>query len=173
MYKIIGADQKEYGPVSAEQLRQWLNEGRVNGHTKVQAANTAEWKTLAEIPEFAALLPKAPPPPLPSARPVPITPLPPKPGNSSLAVWSMVTGICSFLCCCGWFVLAPTSIVLGAVALSRLKNHPEMTGRGFAIAGIVIGVVSILFYGAGSIIAFMDPELMDKVRKLQNNFPQQ
>jgi len=26
MYKIIGADQKEYGPVSADQLRQWLGQ---------------------------------------------------------------------------------------------------------------------------------------------------
>ena len=36
MYKIIGADGKEYGPVSTEQLRQWLLEGRVNSHTQVQ-----------------------------------------------------------------------------------------------------------------------------------------
>jgi hypothetical protein len=27
-YKIIGADLMEYGPVSAEQIRQWINEGR-------------------------------------------------------------------------------------------------------------------------------------------------
>ena len=29
MYKIIGGDQKEYGPVTAEQLRLWVTEGRV------------------------------------------------------------------------------------------------------------------------------------------------
>ncbi|HOF71624.1 MAG TPA: GYF domain-containing protein [Verrucomicrobiota bacterium] len=57
MYKIIGADQKEYGPVSAEQLRQWLAEGRANAQTPVQAAGTAGWKPLAAYPEFAALLP--------------------------------------------------------------------------------------------------------------------
>ena len=39
MYKIIGADLKEYGPVSVEQLRQWISEGRVNAQTKVQAAD--------------------------------------------------------------------------------------------------------------------------------------
>ena len=33
MYKIIGSDQKVYGPVTAEQLRQWLAEGRVNPST--------------------------------------------------------------------------------------------------------------------------------------------
>jgi hypothetical protein len=52
MYKIIGADQKEYGPVSLEQMRQWLAEGRVNGQTQVQAEGSADWKALAEFPEF-------------------------------------------------------------------------------------------------------------------------
>ena len=28
MYKIIGGDQKEYGPIGAEQIRQWIAEGR-------------------------------------------------------------------------------------------------------------------------------------------------
>jgi hypothetical protein len=50
MYKIIGADLKEYGPVSAEQLRQWMAEGRVNGQTKVQAADATEWKAMADLP---------------------------------------------------------------------------------------------------------------------------
>jgi len=61
MYKIIGADQKEYGPVTAEQLRQWLAEGRVNSLTQVRAEGTTEWKALGSIPEFAAASPGAPP----------------------------------------------------------------------------------------------------------------
>ena len=61
MYKIIGADQKEYGPVTAEQLRQWLTEGRVNTQTKVLAEGTTEWKALGSIPEFAGVAPGAPP----------------------------------------------------------------------------------------------------------------
>src|ERR1700678_2264318 len=97
MYKIIGADQKEYGPVSADQLRQWVTEGRVNGQTKVQAADATEWKTMAEVPEFAVLLPKSPPPP--PTRTVPITPLPPQANTSQMAVWAMVLGILSVLCC--------------------------------------------------------------------------
>jgi len=35
MYKIIGADGKEYGPIPAEQLREWIAEGRANAQTKV------------------------------------------------------------------------------------------------------------------------------------------
>jgi len=64
MYKIIGADQKEYGPVSAEQMRQWITEGRINAQTSVQAAGETTWKLLSMVPEFATSFPAAAPPPL-------------------------------------------------------------------------------------------------------------
>jgi hypothetical protein len=62
MYKIIGADGKEYGPVSIEQLRQWLNEGRVNLQTRVLAEGATDWKNLGEVPELSGIAPVAPPP---------------------------------------------------------------------------------------------------------------
>src|SRR5262249_19809258 len=65
MYKIIGADRKEYGPVSVEELRRWIAEGRLNAQSLVQAEGTAEWKPLGAFAEFAdALAAKAGPPPL-------------------------------------------------------------------------------------------------------------
>lgn len=68
MYKIIGADGKEYGPVSADQLRQWLNEGRVNKQTRVLAEGTTDWKPLGEVSELATVvLPPSITPPPPSA----------------------------------------------------------------------------------------------------------
>lgn len=60
MYKIIGADQKEYGPSSAEELRQWIQEGRVNGQTPVKAEGSTEWKPLALYPELASALGTSP-----------------------------------------------------------------------------------------------------------------
>jgi uncharacterized membrane protein len=63
MYKIIGADQKEYGPVSAEQLRQWIVEGRVNAQTMVRPEDQTEWKPLSAWPEFASAASAAPIPP--------------------------------------------------------------------------------------------------------------
>lgn len=63
MYKIIGADGKEYGPVSAEQLRQWQTEGRVNEQTKVKAEGSADWTTLGQVfvaPPTAAAVPASP-----------------------------------------------------------------------------------------------------------------
>ena len=64
-YKIIGADLIEYGPVSAEQIRQWINEGRVDAETKLQTDGTAEWKLLAEVPEFGEAPPATTPPACP------------------------------------------------------------------------------------------------------------
>jgi TM2 domain-containing membrane protein YozV len=56
MYKIVGADGHQYGPVTADQLRQWLAENRVNAQTIVQAEGATEWKPLNSLPEFAANL---------------------------------------------------------------------------------------------------------------------
>ena len=55
MYKIIGADQKEYGPVSADQINAWILEGRANGQTQVQPEGSAEWRPLSTFPEFAGV----------------------------------------------------------------------------------------------------------------------
>ena len=56
MYKIIGADQKEYGPVSADQIRLWVDEGRVSAQTSVWSDAAAAWQPLSAYPEFADLL---------------------------------------------------------------------------------------------------------------------
>jgi len=55
MYKIIGADQKEYGPVTADQLRQWIVQGRINAQTLVQAEGQTDWRPLSSYPEFATV----------------------------------------------------------------------------------------------------------------------
>ena len=66
MYRILGSDGNEYGPVSAEQLRQWIAEKRVNGETRVQG-DDGVWRFLREVPELVVLLH---PPVLPSSPPV-------------------------------------------------------------------------------------------------------
>jgi hypothetical protein len=70
MFKIIGADQKEYGPTTADQINAWILEGRANGQTLVQIVGSAEWRPLSLMPEFAAVLAaKLPAPPLGSSDP--------------------------------------------------------------------------------------------------------
>ena len=55
MYRILGSDGNEYGPVSAEQLRLWIAEKRVNGETRVQGEDGV-WRLLREVPELVVLL---------------------------------------------------------------------------------------------------------------------
>ena len=71
MYKIIGGDRKVYGPVSDNELRRWISEGRLNGQSLVQPEGAAEWTPLASLPEFAEALGVPPgPAPVPPALPV-------------------------------------------------------------------------------------------------------
>ena len=53
MYNIIGGDGKEYGPISAEDLRKWVAEGRLNAQTRAKAESDAEFRPLSAFPEFA------------------------------------------------------------------------------------------------------------------------
>lgn len=55
-YKVIGGDLKQYGPVSAEDLRKWIADGRLNAQSLVQLHGDIEWKQLSSFPEFAEAL---------------------------------------------------------------------------------------------------------------------
>jgi hypothetical protein len=57
MYKIIGSDGKEYGPIDAQQIMRWLAEGRVNVRSMVLAEGATEWKPLGDFPELAGSAP--------------------------------------------------------------------------------------------------------------------
>jgi hypothetical protein len=65
-YKIIGGDQKEYGLVSAEDMRKWIAEGRLNAQTLAKAEGDAEFRPLAGFPEFVDALAAAAAEPTPA-----------------------------------------------------------------------------------------------------------
>ena len=52
-YLIIGGDGKEYGPVTSADVRQWLAEGRLNAQSLAKAESDADFRALAQFPEFA------------------------------------------------------------------------------------------------------------------------
>lgn len=62
MFTIIGADGKEYGPVTADKLREWIVGGRANAQTQCRRDGEAAWSTLSSLPEFAASFANTPPP---------------------------------------------------------------------------------------------------------------
>lgn len=55
-YTVIGGDQKQYGPVTDQQLREWIRDGRVNARSQAIAEGDVEWRPLSAFPEFADLL---------------------------------------------------------------------------------------------------------------------
>jgi uncharacterized RDD family membrane protein YckC len=64
MFFIIGGDGKEYGPVTADQIRAWIAAGRANLDTKAKALGTDEWRRLADFAEFSS--PDGAPPVMPA-----------------------------------------------------------------------------------------------------------
>jgi uncharacterized RDD family membrane protein YckC len=53
MFTIIGSDGREYGPVTADQVRSWIKSGRADEDTKARAAGTEEWSRVGDFPEFS------------------------------------------------------------------------------------------------------------------------
>ena len=147
MYRIIGADGNEYGPVSADQMRQWLAENRVNAQTQTLAEGSTDWKPLGSFPEFSGALGVV-------ANPAPavLASAAPACSTSSLAVGALVCGLLSWtlcLCCCYGFPANLVGIVLGISGLAQIERNPgRYQGRGMAIAGLVLCVLSLLLAAA-------------------------
>jgi uncharacterized RDD family membrane protein YckC len=53
MFIIIGGDGKEYGPVTTDQVRTWINAGRANLDTRAKALGSEEWRRLGDFAEFS------------------------------------------------------------------------------------------------------------------------
>jgi hypothetical protein len=63
MYWVIGGDQKEYGPVTPDEVRQWIRENRLNRESRIRADGSTEWRALGEMPEFWEAFRQSTPPP--------------------------------------------------------------------------------------------------------------
>ena len=165
MYRIIGADDKEYGPVEAEQVRQWLREGRANRTTLVKSEGSPDWKAIGALPEFADLpmnLGAGTARPRPAwwgrAVPTPVQrfnarrwsreilfpPLPSAPAQPGgptktcgMATASLVCGALGFAC-----IPAIVGQVLGFLAHNRIRQSGgRLTGSGLATAGLVLSLI--------------------------------
>jgi competence protein ComGC len=142
MYKIIGSDGKEYGPVSLDQLKQWAQEGRINGQTRIQEPEGGEWKAASMVPELQSLFAAAAA--APQFVPSPISPVAPvSPQQNGLATTSLVLGILSLVC---FGILAGIpAVICGHIARSRAKSAPaQYGGAGLALTGLILGYFSLV-----------------------------
>lgn len=137
MYRILGADGRQYGPVNADQLRRWIAEGRANAQTQTLAEGAPEWRPLGALPEFAGhFAPQAPP-------------ISPVTGShlrrtNPLALWGMIFGILALVCCCFKLILGALGLIFSLIGLSQINERPDLyEGRGLAIAGIVLSALAL------------------------------
>lgn len=150
MYKIVGGDQREYGPATSDQIREWIATGRANGQT-LASFEGSPWKPLSTYPEFADALRVASPPPLPQAPGV----YPTAAGQAyagtqtnNMAVAGLVLSVLG-LCCSP---LALIGLLLSVVGLVQISQSPQTysTTKVVPILGIVIGCLAVI----GSIFVF-------------------
>ena len=123
MYKIIGADGQPYGPVSAEQVRRWMAENRVNAQTLIQPEGAQDWKAVSSFPEFAADL--KPVPPLVNVPPLGAPPS----AVAARASNKVAAGICG--------------ILLGSLGIHKFI-------LGYSGAGLIMLLVTLLTCGLAS-----------------------
>ena len=144
MYRIVGADQKEYGPITADQLRQWIGEGRANGQSLVRFED-GPWKPLSTFPEFAGETAPIGPPPLVATGALPPLPVPP-PGvrRNPMAITGLIVSLFGF--CCGP-LLSILGLVFSCIGLTQINRNPTVeSGRGLALAGILISGLSLVLW---------------------------
>jgi len=143
MYKILGTDQKVYGPVSLDQVKQWIKENRADGATQALPEGATEWKALSALPEFAdALGSKA----AAGATPSSVSDPPPRPATDPFAMADRVLArgavINPFHCLSrGWeLVMSHFWLLVGATFVINL-----VSGAAPIIAGAFYGGLYLLF----------------------------
>ena len=142
MYKVIGVDGKEYGPASADQVRQWISAGRANAQTRACFGGTTEWKVLASFSEFSFLF--MGPPPIPASK-FTLASISASPGSKVPNY--LAPAILTTLCCC--LPLGIPAIVYSAQVSSKLQAG-DIAGAAKSSASARIWCW--IAFGAGAVI---------------------
>ncbi len=121
-YMVRGADGKEYGPVTLEQLSDWIREGRLATHQELKRSDMHHWSAASAFselqPVFSSLAGPVRPPPIGAA----VTPL------HAGAALQLKSGA-------SWFYWI--------AGLSLVNSIMSLTGSGFGFA-LGLGVTRIV-----------------------------
>ena len=191
-FKANDKDETKYGPLDAEQIREWVREKRMDDHSLVRKSPYEEWRPLNLIEELSYICREAAESPVPSTpltRPavVPVTAVAPagqpiKPRKlQAVAIMTLVGGILALLTCFGialgtMFIYIPWiySLVLGVMAIMKgsqmLGSNPApafASARTIAIMQIV-NIINCdmvnLTLGIITLVFLSDPEVREHLR---------
>lgn len=122
-------DGEEYGPISAIDVREWQNQGRMNSESLVRYEDSEDWLPLSNFPELSS------------------TPQPPTQQDSQnfqphRGTMILIFGILGVSCC---FPFGIAAWVMGHADM-KLIDSGEMdpTGRGMTNGGKICGIISVI-----------------------------
>ena len=125
-------DGEEYGPISAIDIHEWQNQGRMNNDSLVRYSNSRDWKPLSDFSELS---------PTPST---PSTPSQQEGQNFQPHRGSMILtfGIIGVACC---FPFGIAAWVMGHADI-KLIDSGEMdpAGRSMTNGGKICGIISVI-----------------------------
>ena len=188
-FKANDKNGTEYGPLDAEQIREWVREKRMDDHSLVRKSPDEEWRPLGQVPDWqasatpAVTLPEGMPP---AARSGP-------PGKlQAIAIMTLVGGIIGVLvgllygCYVGVltiatfgfgvvFMLFPIyALIFGIMAITKgsqmLGSNPLpafRSAKSIAIMQIINIICCDLFnliMGIINLVFLNDPEVRDYLR---------
>jgi hypothetical protein len=165
-YRVIGSDGREYGPVSQEQIRTWISEGRMNAANLICPEGSLDWRPLGTVPVFG---PFVAPAPLPAGR---MSTYSNARQTNNWAVWGFVCGLLSLtLCSCCCLPIDVFGIVFSIIALVQISNNPQtQSGTTLAVLGLVLSVLSFVVGSVLSTVWFASGAGDEFMRDLEREF---
>ncbi|MFZ5497191.1 MAG: RDD family protein [Verrucomicrobiota bacterium] len=159
MFTILGADGKEYGPVPAARVAEWIAGGRANLETKARRAGDAEWRTLGNFVEFN---PAAPPPPLPAAdvaAPAPVSaPMPELAGRGTRLGAFLLDYVLSVL------VALPGALIIGPAFVGLLLAATRGEQPDFSVVDTGTLLLGLAVLSGGSLLLLVVQVVMLSTR---------
>ena len=143
MYKVIGKDGRESGPIEREELRRWIFEHRVIETSMVKAEGSDVWVPIGKTPEFAEFFSggsAAPKSSIPTSTAGISEALR---GTHPLCIWGFCFSIASFVICCFGLPLGVAGFILSLLGLVTVVKDPRYKGKMLAIIGIIVSLLVI------------------------------
>jgi uncharacterized membrane protein len=160
MQIYIHRNNEQLGPFTEAEVRAQLAAGTISPQDNVWWQGQPGWIPLAQSSLMAPATPGLTPPPAQ----VGFAPQP----TSKLAIWALVCGCLSLLC--GLFASIP-AIILGHMALGETKKNPAVSGKGMALAGMILGYVFttliVLYLIAIVVLIAMGHQVQDVFKTIQ------
>jgi hypothetical protein len=168
-YTIIGGDQKPYSSVTADDIRRWIADSRLNAQSLAKEEHDTEWRPLSAFPEFAdALAASSAPPPPPFSSPTTAA------GGGRDAALQLVKGpaIGLKVTAIVGLVLVAAGLVINILTLNGFHiglqqiQDPQLQ-KLFSTLGGGLGIVQDIITGAVGVIVLVGAAKMQKLQSYQ------